>query len=267
MENHLSTQTPMTPAAQVPDFSTSLSLMLSENKMMQEAARELMKLPSYSKYKPEELTALLIHAKLLGLNPFEAINSDLFILQGKVGMYSQAMVAKIRAKGHSITKDPISDNKRCILHGKRADNGDTSRASYTIEEAQVAGLIRASSNWEKHPASMLFARAASKLARELFSDVIRRGTFTEGEIEEVVPHSVITIEKEQSSPSLSGGQVEELNALFLEMPDLKERILKMYGAIRVEEIHPSTFTFISNGLNTESAKRKSAAFQSASEGE
>lgn len=239
------------------NFMASLSLMLAENKAMQEAAKQLMLLPCYAKYKPEEMVAILMQAKILNIDPFEALNSDLFILNGKVGMYSQAMGARIRRRGHSITKDPVSDNKKCILNGRRADNGDTLRTSYTIEEAEAAGLVRPGSNWTKHPADMLFARAMSKLSRQLFPDVIRRGTYSEGEIEEIVPDSVITINPSASAPTcLSDGQVSDLEAYFKEMPDLKDRILKMYGAVRTEELHPSNWNFILGWVSKEAMKRK-----------
>jgi 5'-3' exonuclease len=44
--------------------------------------------------------------------------------------------------------------------------------TYTIAEAQAAGLVKAKSGWEKNPADMLTARASSKLARLVCPEVV-----------------------------------------------------------------------------------------------
>ena len=58
-------------------------------------------------------------------------------------------------------------------------------ASYRIEEAQKAGLIKAGSGWMKNPQDMLFARAISRLARRIAPDIIG-GCYVEGEIQDAL---------------------------------------------------------------------------------
>jgi len=54
--------------------------------------------------------------------------------------------------------------------------------SYTIEEAQAAGLVKAGSGWVKNPADLLVARAGSKICRLVCPDVIH-GIYAPEEME------------------------------------------------------------------------------------
>ena len=117
----------------------------------------------------------------------------------------------IRAAGHSIKKDPKSDESICILHGKRGDNGDDWMASFSMAEAKRACLVTPSNVWSKYPSDMLFARALSRLARQLFPDVIK-GCYTEGEIrasKEVESQPANTIEVTASPKKM----IEDLKSL------------------------------------------------------
>lgn len=123
---------------------------------------------------------VMLAARELGISPMMSLNGGLNIIQGKVEISARMMNALIRKAGHSITIVESSDSG-CKLKGKRADTGDTAEVSYTIQEAQKAGLVKTGGGWTKNPKDMCFARALSRLARQLFSDVIGIG-YVEGEI-------------------------------------------------------------------------------------
>ena len=142
---------------------------------------QLMKTPHYQRLTEVGIFSIIQKAKSLNMNIMEALNGGLFFVSGKVEMTSAAMNALIRSKGHSITKDERSTPECCILRGKRADNGDTWIASFSLVEAKRAGLN--SPVWSKYPDDMLFARALSRLGRQLFPDVIK-GCYVQGEIQE-----------------------------------------------------------------------------------
>lgn len=123
---------------------------------------------------------IMLAARELGIPPMQSLNGGLNIIQGKVEISARMMNALIRRAGHSITILESSDSA-CKLKGRRSDNGDTAEVSYTILEAQKAGLVKQGGGWTKNPKDMCFARALSRLARQLFSDVIGIG-YVEGEI-------------------------------------------------------------------------------------
>lgn len=139
----------------------------------------LMKTKTYGKMGGDGLLALLFKGRSLGLDPIDSVTGSLYIVNAKIEMPAQTMNYLIRRAGHSVTKDGSSDDKTCVLHGKRSDNGDAMTCSFSIEDAKRAGIFKG--QWLAYPGDMLFARALSRLGRQLFPDVIR-GCYVEGEI-------------------------------------------------------------------------------------
>lgn len=180
----------------------------------------------YSKHKDvASVMMIMLAARELSIPPFQALNGGLNIIDGKVEISARMMNALIRRAGHSITIKESTDNI-CSLVGKRADNGDTAPASYTLAEAQKAGLVRSGGGWVKNPKDMCFARAISRLARQLFSDVIGIG-YVEGEIRAPeVSNAAIDIPEE--TDMLEDRENEnEWTQKFLDMFDKEEKFQAM----------------------------------------
>lgn len=157
--------------------------LVNQVKSNQELSELLLKSKHYSKMGPEGIFAIVEKARSIGVNPLDALNGGMFFVQGKVELTAQLMNHLIREAKHSITQDPTSSPDCCVLRGKRCDTGDSWVASFSIKDAQTAGIYR--NQWLKYPQDMLFARALSRLARQLFPDVVR-GCYVQGEIAEAV---------------------------------------------------------------------------------
>jgi len=142
---------------------------------------------------------IMLSARELGIPAMQALNGGLNIIQGKVEISARMMNAMIRKAGHQI-RVKESTNNSCTLEGFRCDTGEKLIASFSVAEAQLAGLVKTGGGWSKWPKDMCFARALSRLARQLFSDVIGIG-YVEGEIqatnaqviipEDITPEEVI----------------------------------------------------------------------------
>lgn len=145
--------------------------MLAEVDLMQAVSKKLMQTPHYAKLGGDGIFAIIQKARSLNVSELDALNGGLYYTNGRVGMSAEMMCMLIRMNGHSITKDPKSNDTVCILHGKRADNGDTWTESFSIEDAKRAGIFK--NTWEKYPRNMCYCRALSNLARQLFPDVIK----------------------------------------------------------------------------------------------
>lgn len=192
----------------------------------------LMEQPHYKRMGQEGIFAIVQKAQSLGLNPLEALNGGMYFVQGKVEMQSILMSKMIRAKGHSITMGKESDKKQCVLHGRRKDNGDTWKVVFTIEDAKRAGIYKENGPWGKYPEDMLYNRALSRLARQLFSDVIGN-CYVEGEISEAPPLEEPVAELEELRPvekpveleKITEDEFDELNDLIGEDADFREKIL------------------------------------------
>lgn len=123
---------------------------------------------------------IMLAARELGIPSMQALNGGLNIIQGKVEISARMMNALIRKAGHQLTLKECTENL-CTIEGKRCDTGETQTATFSVAEAQKAGLVKAGGGWQKFPKDMCYARALSRLARQLFSDVIGIG-YVEGEI-------------------------------------------------------------------------------------
>ena len=89
---------------------------------------------------------IMLASRELGIPPMAALNGGLNIINGKVEISARMMSALIRKSGHQITTQECTDLK-CTLMGKRHDTGETQTASFSIEEAQRAGLIKQGGLW------------------------------------------------------------------------------------------------------------------------
>lgn len=120
---------------------------------------------------------IMLAARELGLPPMQSLNGGINIIQGKVELSARMMNALMRKAGIGIEVKESTDEK-CTIVGHR---GHPIAVSYTIEDARKAGLIKAGGGWTKNPKDMLFARAISRLARQIAPDIIG-GCYVEGEI-------------------------------------------------------------------------------------
>lgn len=120
---------------------------------------------------------IMLAARELGIPPVTALNGGINIIQGKVELSARMMNALMRKNGINIEVKESTDEK-CVLVGHR---GSPTMVSYSIEDARRAGLVKPGGGWTKNPKDMCFARAISRLARQIAPDLIG-GCYVEGEI-------------------------------------------------------------------------------------
>lgn len=154
----------------------------------------LLKTPHYAKMGEVGIWTVVQKAKSVGMNPLDALNGDMYFVQGKVEMNGQAMLAIIRSHGHSVSMDPTSTETKVIMYGKRCDNGDAWRAEFSVEDAKKAGIYR--NQWEKQPRVMCMWRCVSQLGRFLFSDILK-GVYVKGEISESIASGTPILEDDK----------------------------------------------------------------------
>lgn len=157
---------------------------LDDIEKFQRVCNGLMKTKHFQKLGEEGVYSILATAQSLGIHPMLALSKGFTCIQGKVGMTTEMMAALVRQRGHSIMKDPKSNGEICILHGKRADNGDTWTCTFSKEDAVSAGLW-GTATWKKYPAVMLYNRCMSMLFRQLFADLSLGSGYVEDELREI----------------------------------------------------------------------------------
>lgn len=204
----------------------SFEVILKDVEVMQKMCAQLMKTKHYQTMGEAGLFAIMQKAKSLNINALEALNGGLYYVNGKVGMSSEMMACLIRQAGHSITKDPKSDEKVCVLHGKRSDNGDTWMVSFSMEDAKRAGLAK--NMYEKYPGIMLYNRCMSMLARQLFPDVIKGAGYTMEELNEIKERTPLGASEEITivEPVKSYISEEQANALMITLEQCPKDYIK-----------------------------------------
>ena len=208
-------------------------LILQDIENTQKLCNSLMKTPHYAKMGDTGIFAIVQKARSIGMNPLDALNGGMYFVQGKVEMSGQAMLAIIRAHGHSVSMDPKSTDTKVIMYGKRADNGDTWRVEFSIEDAKKQGIYR--NQWEKMPKVMCMWRCVSQLGRFLFSDILK-GVYVQGEISESIASgfsqtpvvSFETGEVIEEKEKVTKEQVSEFEYILAECPEEVKKASKDY---------------------------------------
>lgn len=162
------------------------------------------------------LTSIILLGRELGLSPMISLSGGIQNIQGQFELSAKLMNNLIRKQGHQL-KIVSSTSFECTIWGKRKDTGEEHKASYTIEDARAAGLVRPNSGWTKYPKDMLFARALSRLSRQLFPDCLQGGVYVEGELQEAVKKEAYT--EKMELPEIETLEVIPEVSLNFELPD------------------------------------------------
>lgn len=155
---------------------------------------------------------IMLSARELGIPPMQALNGGINIIQGKAEISARMMSALIRNAGHQI-KIKESTDTNCILIGTRFDTSETEECEFSIADANRAGLVKPGGGWTKFPKDMCFARALSRLARQLFSDVIGIG-YVEGEIKATDMEVIVPVDIEPEIPENPEQDAKNLQILL-----------------------------------------------------
>ena len=103
---------------------------------------------------------------------------------GNLFVGAQLLRALAEQRGYRVTAEDWTDQAcTAVLWHHGAEVG---RYTYTLEDAQRAGLIRDRSGWVKSPRRMLWARA-SKYVIDDFAPGVSLGLYVEEEADEIVP--------------------------------------------------------------------------------
>lgn len=115
------------------------------------------------------ILACVVTGREIGIGDMASLR-HISIIDGKPTYSAELMVALVHRAGHSLTGGPNAEGTQATAKGRRKDNGDEQDFTFTLEDAQKAGLLN-KRNWQQYPKSMLWARAVSQLCRQLFPDV------------------------------------------------------------------------------------------------
>lgn len=130
---------------------------------------------------------LIVTCKQYNL-PITAL-SEVMEVNGKVGFWGRTKLGIVLKSGICEYLIPSEQTeKKCTIVTKRKGWPKEVTVSYTIEQAEKAGLLARSDAWKKHPSDMLYWRAVSRVISQVYPDVIQGfATVEEAEEENQLP--------------------------------------------------------------------------------
>lgn len=103
------------------------------------------------------------------LSPIESLNS-LYIVNGKVAMYGDAVPLQIMRAGHQI-KWGICNHETATVTIRRGDTGEEMTTTFTMQMARERGYTK-NEIYQKYPENMLKWRALSMTAKFICPDAL-----------------------------------------------------------------------------------------------
>ena len=114
--------------------------------------------------------AAILTGRELNMGPMMSLR-HVQVVEGTPSLSAEYKRARVLAAGHEFNILEWT-NFRCRVKGRRRGSGEPPlEITYSMDDADRAGLRRPRSGWEKRPRRMLFARAGTDLCDALFADV------------------------------------------------------------------------------------------------
>ena len=139
-------------------------------------------LPDAYRKQPANILVAMEMADSLGISLTQAING-ISVIKGKPTMSAEMMRALVMRAGHRLKIDKSTDEGCRILAARREWPEDVQEFTFTMKDAQRAGLAT-SSTYKAHPKAMLLARCTTMACRAVFPDVIAGVSYSPDEISE-----------------------------------------------------------------------------------
>lgn len=125
--------------------------------------------PAHFRGKPDDVAAAIMYGAAVGLDPMSALRA-IYVVNGTPGMYARQMVAIIQAAGHKVWTEDSTDDAVTVC-GQRRGSDHVERVEWTIDRAKKAGYT-SNKQYQTNPQGMLWARAASDVARRVAPDAL-----------------------------------------------------------------------------------------------
>lgn len=153
-------------------------MSVGEPKNMLEV-RALANFLSKSKFIPQSFRGdlntavmLIVTCKQYGL-PITAL-SEVMEVNGKVGFWGRTKLGIVLKSGVCEYIIPTEQtDKKCTVETQRKGWPKPVSITYTLDQAEKAGLLARSDAWKKHPSDMLYWRAVSRIISQVYPDVIQ----------------------------------------------------------------------------------------------
>ena len=159
------THTPAATARFMPMMPQNLSELMTMAKLM--AGSRMFAVST-----PEQAAVILMTGMELGFSPVQSFRG-IHVISGKPCLSADLMIAACLKQTDLCERFVMlhSDDKYAEYETKRS-GADPVRLSFTMADAETAGLLKQGGNWTKYPKAMLRARCISALGRIVYPDLL-----------------------------------------------------------------------------------------------
>lgn len=167
-------------------------------------------LPERYHGKPQDVLAVVLVGKELGVQPMEAISS-LYLVAGQVSMSGKLMMALLLRAGHRV-KISITKTQSTVTGFRREEGGElveVGSITFGDAEAKQAGLQN-KDTYKAYPTIMWTWRAVSQMCRLFFSDVLSGVGYIPEEVNVTAPVEAIPLEMEGVDVSIDGESINDV---------------------------------------------------------
>lgn len=169
---------------------------LSDQLAFAKALADAALLPAAYRRRPADILLAMQYAESLGIPVMQAI-VGVHVIDGRPSMSAELMQALVRRAGHRLRVESGDNYATCTII-RRDDPEYSHTVSYTLEDAQSAGLLKKGSSWERHPKAMLVARAVSACCRLACADVLAGVSYVPEELQEPRWADPVTVVEERT---------------------------------------------------------------------
>lgn len=129
-------------------------------------------IPDALKGKPRDVLLTMMTGAELGLGPTQSLRS-IIVVKGKPSLSADLMVSLVKQRRDVCEYLSLIESTEVIAtyKAKRVGEPEPTTMSFTMQDAQRAGLNGAGGMYTKYPKAMLRARAASGICRAVFPDI------------------------------------------------------------------------------------------------
>jgi len=171
MSTEIEQYTPSVPATPSPGANLireAAAVMTDAHKLATAIANTQM-IPKHFAGKPDEIAAAMLYGATLDLDPMQSVRA-IYVVHGAPGLYARSMVAVALKAGHQIWTVESTDEAVTVA-GRRRGTEHVEQVTWTYERAHRAGYT-SNAKYKSDPQAMLYAKAASEVARKIAPDAL-----------------------------------------------------------------------------------------------
>jgi hypothetical protein len=127
--------------------------------------------PKDFKAKPGNCLIAMQWGYEVGMQPLQSLQ-NISVINGRPAMWGDALMALVRNSPLCEYLTETDDGHTATIRGKRKGQPEEVR-TFSMEDAQLAGLVGKAGPWTQYPKRMRQMRARAFLLRDLFADVLR----------------------------------------------------------------------------------------------